>query len=237
MNTKILEDIGLTQGEIKVYLALLEQGPSSAGEILKQAKIQNSVFHFNINRLIEKGLVAYRKKNKFRIYSAADPNQFLTYMKDKETQIKTFLPQLKAKQAFAKEKEEAEIFEGKKGIMTALNILIEDTKPGDEFLFYPDEYQLRDEEIEKFFIRYNTKRKDKKLKVKAIATKEFKQNLDKLKNVKTKYTNLPLPSNQGICNNKLIIMTWDKNPRAILITSRSVVSRQKRFFNALWESL
>jgi len=58
MNTKILEDIGLTPGEIKVYLTLLEEGASSAGKILEQAQIQNSVFHFNINRLMEKGLVS-----------------------------------------------------------------------------------------------------------------------------------------------------------------------------------
>jgi len=48
MDTKILEDIGLTHGEIKVYITLLELGSSTAGAILKKAKIQNSVFHFNI---------------------------------------------------------------------------------------------------------------------------------------------------------------------------------------------
>ena len=68
MDTKALEDIGLTQGEIKVYLALLEIGPSTAGSILEKAGIQNSVFHFCVNSLIEKGLVSYVKKNKFRVY-------------------------------------------------------------------------------------------------------------------------------------------------------------------------
>ena len=48
MNTKILEDLGLTKSEIKVYLALLELGSSSAGDILKKANIHNSVFHFTI---------------------------------------------------------------------------------------------------------------------------------------------------------------------------------------------
>ena len=62
MNTKVLEDLGLTKSEIKVYLSLLSLGPSSAGAILQKAKIQNSVLHFSLNNLIEKGLVSYIKK-------------------------------------------------------------------------------------------------------------------------------------------------------------------------------
>ena len=39
MDTKVLEDIGLTKREIKVYITALEIGPSSAGQILKKANI------------------------------------------------------------------------------------------------------------------------------------------------------------------------------------------------------
>jgi len=37
MDVSILEDLGLTQAEIKVYLALLELGSSSAGRILEKS--------------------------------------------------------------------------------------------------------------------------------------------------------------------------------------------------------
>jgi len=56
--------------------------------------VQNSVFHFSINRLIEKGLVSYVKKGKVKIYSAADPKQFLIYLKEKEKRVKDLLPGL-----------------------------------------------------------------------------------------------------------------------------------------------
>jgi len=136
METKALEDIGLTQGEIKVYLALLELGPSTAGSILDKAKVQNSVFHLCVNSLIEKGLVSYFKKNKFRVYIASPPKNLILFIKDKEKEIEKILPILEEKQTFSKEKQEVELFEGIQGIMTLLNIFIEDTKKGDEFLMF-----------------------------------------------------------------------------------------------------
>ena len=42
MDTSILEDLGLTQAEIKVYVGLLELGSSSAGHILEKSGLQNS---------------------------------------------------------------------------------------------------------------------------------------------------------------------------------------------------
>ena len=52
MDTKILEDIGLTNAEIKVYLALLELGVSGAGNIIEKSRLQSSVVHNTINNLI-----------------------------------------------------------------------------------------------------------------------------------------------------------------------------------------
>ena len=236
MNTKILEEIGLTKGEIKVYLALLELGSSTAGNILKKANIQNSVFHFNINRLIEKGLVSYIKKGKRKIYQAANPDNFLSYLKDKQKQVKSILPQLKAKASFAKEKEQAEIFEGIKGVTTALNILIEDAKKGDEFLFFSADVDEKNKNIQKFYKRYDAKRKDKKLTVKGITKKDLRQLFEKRK-LNMKYTDFPMPENQGICNNKLAIISWGKSPKAVLITSKTIVKKQKEFFNALWNMI
>ena len=235
METKILEDIGLTPGEIKVYIALLESGPSTAGNILKKANIQNSVFHFNINRLIEKGLVSYKKINKFRVYKAAEPDKFLDYLKDKESKIKKFLPQLKERQAKTKQEKEVELFEGVKGITTLFNILVEDSKKGDEFLFFaPDLPKI--EEIQKFYEMYDIKRHSRGLLVKGIAPKKLKPLFKKRRYTKMKYTDMPLPANTSICN-KMAIMSWDEKPFGILISSRNIIQRQKDFFNALWKKI
>ena len=40
MDTTILEDLGLKNAEIKVYLALLDLGVAKAGEIIKKSGLQ-----------------------------------------------------------------------------------------------------------------------------------------------------------------------------------------------------
>ena len=45
MDTAILEDIGLTNAEIKVYLSLLELGTATAGPIIEKSCLQSSVVH------------------------------------------------------------------------------------------------------------------------------------------------------------------------------------------------
>ena len=59
MDISILEDLGLTRGEVKVYIALLEIGSSSVGQIIEKSGLQNSVVHRALNSLIEKGLISY----------------------------------------------------------------------------------------------------------------------------------------------------------------------------------
>jgi len=237
MDTKALENIGLTKGEIKVYLALLEIGSSSAGDILEKANIQNSVFHLCINRLIEKGLVSYVKKNKFRVYTASSPENFLVYVKDKEKEIEKLLPELKERQAYAKQKEEVELFVGIKGIITLLNILIEDSNKGDEFLFFSaeTENQEKNKEIQEFYERYDAKRKAKGLIIKGIANIKLKELYKKRKNLNMKYTELPVPSNIGICNNKMIMISWGEKPSGVLINSKDLIEKQRKFFNEFWK--
>ena len=135
------------------------------------------------------------------------------------------------------EKEEAEIYEGVQGIAIALNSLIEDAKRGEEFLFFSSDLQEKDQEIQRFHKRYDAKRKEKKLIVKGIAPKRLERifNEREIKNVK--YVDFPIPENTGICGNKLVIFSWGEKPKAILITSKTIVEKQRKFFNQIWEMI
>jgi len=116
MNTEILENLGLTKSEINIYISLLELGSSSAGEILRKSKTQNSVVHRALNSLIDKGLVNYVIEGKKKIYTATDPENFNKYIDDKKERFKQILPELKKKQLSAKEIKSATIYNGKRGI-------------------------------------------------------------------------------------------------------------------------
>src|SRR3989344_8718342 len=98
METEILEDIGMTQGEIKVYLALLELGETTAGFIKKKTKLQNSVVHLCLGNLIDKGMVSYVEKGRRKFYAATEPEHLLRFLDEKRRKLQEILPALIQKQ-------------------------------------------------------------------------------------------------------------------------------------------
>ena len=82
-----LQSLGLTNSEIKVYLALLELGISSKGKILEKAKIAPSKIYIVLNKLIDKGLVSLIIKNNIRHYQAAPVSRISDYLNLKKEEF------------------------------------------------------------------------------------------------------------------------------------------------------
>jgi len=117
MDTKPLEKIGLTKSEIRVYLALLKLGQTTAGPIVDEAKVTRSKIYDILERLKNKGLVSYITKESTKYFSAADPKSLLDYLEEKEKEIqddkesvKEILPELLLQQTLVEKKKIAEIF-------------------------------------------------------------------------------------------------------------------------------
>jgi sugar-specific transcriptional regulator TrmB len=116
MDVSILEDLGLTQAEIKVYVALLELGSSSAGPIVEKSTLQNSVVHRALRTLIDKGLISYVLEGRRKLYQATNPEYFYNFIESKKQNFSNILPELKAKQALAQTEESATVYKGIRGI-------------------------------------------------------------------------------------------------------------------------
>ena len=58
---KTLERTGLTHAQATIYLILLEMGQSKVGTIIEKTKLQSSVVHNNLNKLIDEGLIKLKK--------------------------------------------------------------------------------------------------------------------------------------------------------------------------------
>src|SRR3989338_5603343 len=100
MDTKMLQEIGLTQGEIKTYLALLKTGSSSTGAIAKESQVSRSKLYSILDKLEKKGLVSHIDKNGVTYFQAAEPAKIRDYIRDEEEKLRRidedfqkFLPQ------------------------------------------------------------------------------------------------------------------------------------------------
>ena len=56
MDIKLLHDIGLTEGETKVYLALISLGTTRTGQLASKAGVSSSKVYKILDRLIKKVL-------------------------------------------------------------------------------------------------------------------------------------------------------------------------------------
>ena len=80
MDVSALEGIGLTNAEIKVYLALLELGATKTGLLIEKSGLKSSVVYSALARLMEKGLVSSIKEGKMSTYKASDPKNIIEYI-------------------------------------------------------------------------------------------------------------------------------------------------------------
>ena len=139
METEILTKIGLTPGESRAYLALLELGMTTVSPISKKADISLSKVYEVLDGLIKKGLASSINKNNVKHYNAADPDRIIDYLEEKKTsimedqkEIRAKLPELKLQQALAEKKPIAELYEGIKGIKTYYEKILLDLDAGDK---------------------------------------------------------------------------------------------------------
>ena len=80
MEVEDLKKIGLTDGEIRVYNALLELGETTRTTLAKKSGISPSKIYDVANRLLEKGIISSVKKQGVIHFSAADPERIKEFL-------------------------------------------------------------------------------------------------------------------------------------------------------------
>lgn len=243
---EILQELGLTKRESKVYLALLELGLTTTGSIIKRSEVPNSKIYEILESLQNKGLVSWIIKGKTKYFQASSPKQLLTLLKDKERKIKEILPELEKKQKLSQSKKSVELFEGVKAIRSMLLGLIQDIKKGEDWYGFSTGETSANKEIEEFYewwgaLKLNIGLKDhllistiNKKDFGASLTNEAKIALEKSKSLK--FSNVSFPGDTAIFRDYVIIFNWEGIPTATLITNESLAKQYKDFFLEVWKT-
>jgi HTH-type transcriptional regulator, sugar sensing transcriptional regulator len=119
-----LKNLGLSDNEAKVYLAMLELGPATVLEIAAKAAINRPTTYVQIETLKKKGLVSTQTKGKKLIYIPESPEQLEHLLEresreveDKMDDLKAVLPELTTMFNLSDEKPQVRFFEGKEGLI------------------------------------------------------------------------------------------------------------------------
>jgi sugar-specific transcriptional regulator TrmB len=114
-----LKNLGLSEKEAKVYLALLQLGTATPYRIAKKSGLKRPTAYVIAEELVEKGLIVHGPGDESRKYIARSPETFIEAQEAKLTQAKRVLPELKSLQKETEEKTSILYFEGVEGFRQA----------------------------------------------------------------------------------------------------------------------
>lgn len=253
---KALKNIGLSDGEIKVYLSILKLGLISTGQIIKESKLQSSSVYHILDSIIEKGIISFEKKNNKKYYFVASPETLLEFLENKKKkidkekkQVENILPELYTlKELTKKPKQETLTFEGWNGVLSAFKEAYKQLNSGTTIYSYTitkefggaDKKQVRwlINKIRELRETINKKNK-KKIVMKIISEKGSEIGIDQTKTTHTKVKfidkHFSNPAVINIYGNVTIIALWLKRPLAFYIISKEVAESFRNNFELLWQ--
>jgi len=247
MDIELLEKIGLTKSESKVYISLLELGHSSVGPIIARAKIASSKVYELLNKLAEKGLITTFTDGKIKHFKAVNPDRLIEYLqikkqelKTKETQIKNILPQLKLLYNEKQENFEVEVFKGYKGVYNAFIEMIKTLKKGDEFLVIGGgNSPTSNKRTKLFFENIHRKRSEKGIILRIIFSEKRRKSMKNMTffpHTNAKYLSFGTPSTINIYKDTTILLTMSPIPAAIRIKDKNITESYKLYFEQMWKT-
>ncbi|PIN75112.1 hypothetical protein COV18_05155 [Candidatus Woesearchaeota archaeon CG10_big_fil_rev_8_21_14_0_10_37_12] len=239
MDLELFKELGFTEREAKVYLALIELGSSTAGPIAARSGLQHAKVYETLQRLIEKGLVHYIVISKTKHFKAAPPKDILGLLDDRKRRFKEILSELELKEKYAKDQQIAVVHEGFKAFKALFDRLADELKKGDWYYVFPFKEGYKTKAIPAFFRTFHKKLEEKKVVDKVLSNREVKKEVLSTykdnKNIKIKFTDFNVPIGIVIIKGKVIQVTWEDKPTAIEIVSAQIYKQYKIFFEDMWE--
>ncbi len=245
MEVTPLEKIGLSKGEISVYLALLKLGQTTAGPIVDEAKVTRSKIYDILERLKNKGLVSYITKESTKYFSASDPSTIMHYLENKEKEIQAekisitkMLPELMLQQKLAVNKKIAEIFIGMKGMENAFDVLVHEFDSNEVYYAFGAGKGENIPQIQLFFSQLHQKRQAKKVHAQIIFNESSKglfKLQEKSKFVETKYLLESTPAAINIYKDYTVIAILNEEPIAFLIKNKETADSFREYFKVMWK--
>ncbi len=84
MDANLLEGLGLSGNEAKVYIALLRLGSVSVGAITEESGVHRRNVYDAIERLTKKGLIGHAVKGRVKYFEVSSPYLLLNMVKEKK---------------------------------------------------------------------------------------------------------------------------------------------------------
>jgi len=243
MYESLLEEIGLTKGETRVYLTLLRTGETTTGKIIDGAQISSGKVYEILEKLLRKGLVSYIIKEKTKYFSASSPKRILDYLHEKEKGLKEKeqkfikeMPSLLSIEKLGKKEYEAKLFKGLKGSQTAIFEALDELDKKAEVLAMGI-VSHKKEKYNLLWQRWHKERIKRKTLCRAIFSGDksnYYRSFEKMNLTKVRVLKGITPSAIDILGKRVLIFTYGDEASCLSIKNPEIAQSFTSFFENLW---
>lgn len=234
-----LKEFGLTENEIKIYIALLKLGTSSPHLIVEKTGFSRSYVYDALRRLMEKEIVSFVLIEGKKNFTASSPKRLEEMAKSRLEKIQKIIPKLESFQNTAEEEIKVELYKGKFVYKTLFLDLTAVLKKNEEVLVFGfDDIFLAetDPHFKTYLDQYYARAKRLKTKERMIMHKEafllsYPKSVTKLRFLpKEVFGNVAFE----VYANKVGIFLWGNPNYFILIENKKVAESYRKQFDLLW---
>lgn len=237
-----LLQMGFSENEASVYLALLQLGKGTASEIAGNAGVGRTTVYDILFQLSKKGLVSISGKEPKQEYQAENPENLIKYLK-KESERKEqnvryaeiMLPEFKSIHKVG-ERPRVKFFEGTAGLENVYEDTLTATEPIRAYANVDDMHNA----LPHYFPKYYKRRAGKGIAIRAIIPKneagKERGKLDRLEKRETAFVSpekFNFVPEINVYDNKVMIASW-REKLGIIIESEEIADAMKKIFELAW---
>ncbi len=243
VSEKQLEDLGLSNKEAGVYLALLELGTSTMTEIARAAQINRTTGYPILESLANKGLVNFVGESKIQKFAPENPEKVISFLENKIKQdkekirlVQNLMPELLSVYN-VKEKPKVKFYEG----VDRMKEAFEDTLTAKgEILAYAVGTDMFRAISREYFKDYTKRKIEEGIRVRVIAPDDAESRAVVAHDKEELRESVLIPKDKfyfsvetNIYNNKVLAVSW-REKFAVIIESEEISSSQRKIFELAW---
>lgn len=240
-----LKNLGLSEKEVLVYLALLQLGSATPYQIAKKSGIKRPTAYVIAEDLIKKGLIVHVPGEEKKRYIAKSPEAFIEEREEKLMAAKQILPELKSFQKNSTQKASIMYFEGMEGLKQAYQYREKELHNKEIVGFFASNDDATPE-VNDFFLKWNEYKEKHNTRVRGVTVdtpllKSFGKFINKgMHTITAKF----LPENMysakisiEACDDQFVRIFLYESVETLIVESPKFNQAIREIFEIVWKSL
>ena len=236
---QMLEVFNLTGNETRVYLTLLQLGPSPVLVIARESKLKRPTVYLILDELLKKGVVALVPQEKKKLFIALSPERIAETLERKTEEFKKILPELLAQWNTKTAKPVVRLFESKEGMLNVYREVVKDPRIQEVIAFLsleaiPAEF---DENYEIFIKLFKEKHVQGRELISFSSPRHpYLEKIKRLPNYQARMTppDTRFSSDTFMYGNRVAIFSFQKH-FALIIESEDIAASFRSLFELAWQ--